>query len=37
MLQDGPFFSIPTEELEKMDSERIFIQLECIDASLNWL
>jgi len=35
-LKDGPFCPIPTEELEKMDPERVFIQLERIGASLNW-
>jgi len=35
-VKDGPFCPIPTEELEKMDPERVFIQLERIGGSLNW-
>jgi len=35
-LKDGPFCPIPTEELEKMDPERVFIQLERIGASPTW-
>jgi len=35
-VKDGPFCPIPTEELEKMDPERVFIQLECIGNSPTW-
>jgi len=35
-VKDGPFCPIPTEKLEKMDPERVFVQLERIGASLNW-
>jgi len=36
-VKDCPLCPIPTKELEKMDPERVFIQLERIGASLNWL